>query len=82
MAIKSIDLIEVILNKIGVTRTADKDQQFLSKQELLLILAHIEKQEFHIKSLKGEVNEWRGKEAMFKSLEARVEENLKDGNED
>lgn len=82
MAIKSIDLIEVILNKIGVTRAENKDQQFLSKQELLLILAHIEKQEFHIKSLKNEVNEWRSKEAMFKSLEARVEENLSDGNED
>lgn len=60
--IKAEDIIAVICDHVGIER--DNSGQFLSKQELLQVLAFIEKQNLHIKSMKKEIDQWRSASVM------------------
>lgn len=78
MAISSEDLIHIICNKIGIQR--DGSGQFLNKQELMLIVAHFEKLEIHIRSLKAEVDTNRDGQALAEAVKAILkQEGLIDG---
>lgn len=67
---KSSEIIDVLCRKVGIKRS-DNSPQFLSKIELLLILAHIEKLNLHISSLKEEVDNGRNDD-IIKALLAKV----------
>lgn len=72
MAISAEDLINVVCHKAGITR--DSTGQFMSKQELLMLAAHLEKQEMHIRSLKSEVDAGRNNTALAEAVKAVLKE--------
>jgi len=81
MSIKATDLINTICAKIGIPREKSQQDQFLNKQELLQILAHIDKQEIHIGSLKREVDEHRTKQAQVEAFLSTMNNSLAEGAE-
>lgn len=80
MSIKSSDLIAIILKKIGIEREPERtSDQFLSKQELLHIVAYMDKQDIHIDSLKKEVDESRTVKSMMAAMHETLKQELGNG---
>ena len=71
---KSEDLIKIIYKRCGIN--APVDGQFISKEHLLLIIAHLEKQNIHIESLKKEVEDARNDRARIQAMKESLEQEM------
>lgn len=70
MSIKAEQLVDVICSKLNIVR--EGRSQFMTKTELLLVLAHIEMQEMHMASMKKEISDWRLRASAMTALEETI----------